>query len=109
MRSARPGSALSLVGITSFFDAPHMVVFLRLAISSHLTRSAAQPDGFPLRPGAGLGRFAPRDDLARSRQQLESIARELEQLLGGVEVDAQPGLGPFLVTRGEPAESIPLD
>src|SRR5437867_11051194 len=29
MRSARPGSALSLVGITSFFDAPHMGVFLR--------------------------------------------------------------------------------
>src|SRR5438445_12947977 len=67
------------------------------------------PDRFPLGPAAGLRRGAVRDVRARPGQETEPWLGEIEQLLAGVEVNAEPVLRPFVVPDRESPAPVLFD
>src|SRR5436309_2710457 len=80
-----------------------------LSVATGPNGSLLLPDGLPLSPAARLRRVAAHDVLARPGQGTEPVPGEIEQLLSGVEVNAEPFLRPFLVPDRESTESVPLD
>src|SRR2546425_12465408 len=67
------------------------------------------PDRFPLGPAAGLRRGAVRDVRAWPGQETEPWLGEIEQLLAGVEVNAEPVLRPVVVLDRESPEPVLFD
>src|SRR5881628_614694 len=79
-----------------------------LSVATGPNRSSLLPDDLPLSPAARLRRGTVHDVLARPGQGTEPGPGEIEQLLSGEEVNAEPFLRSFLVPDCAPTESVLL-